>query len=322
MTDARSSSGVGGGDRLIRLLAMLAYLAEVGEATFADLSDRFSIDERAVISELELAACCGLPPYTPAELLELVVEEDRVIAFGLGALRRPPRLTPDEGFALAASARAMLAATGAAAGSPLARALGKLESALGESHVQIEIQAPANLERLRLAVVEHEVIEIDYLGAERSEPTTRRVEPASVVALDGTFYLDAFCHLANDWRRFSLSRIREIRATGERGSERTPPEEFSRGRAFVGGPRVRLARVRVLASRARALERLATGPGEEQGDGTLIFELEVADASWLGRLLLRLGPEAVVLEPPELAHAAAAVAAKALARYEVPGSSM
>ncbi|HEY5273086.1 MAG TPA: WYL domain-containing protein [Acidimicrobiales bacterium] len=315
MTDAERNFASGSGDRLIRLLAMLAYLAEVGEATFVDLSDRFALDERSIVSELELAACCGLPPYTPAELLELVVEDDRVVAFGLAALRRPPRLTPDEGFALAASARAMLAATGATSGSPLARALGKLESALGESHVQIEIQSPENLGRLRTAVAEHEVIEIDYLGAERSQ-TTRRVEPASVVALDGTFYLDAFCHLANDWRRFSLSRIRDIRSTDEKSSGRTPPPEFASGSAFVGGPRVRLAKVRVPASRAHALERLATGPGQLQNDGTLLFEIEVADASWFGRLLLRLGSEAVVIEPPELEHAAATVAAKALLRYE------
>jgi proteasome accessory factor C len=316
MTDAQGNPGSAGGDRLIRLLAILAYLAEVGEATFSDLSDRFSIDERSIVSELELAACCGLPPYTPAELLELVVEDDRVIAFGLGALRRPPRLTPDEGFALAASARAMLAATGAQSASPLARALAKLEAVLGESHVQIEIQAPENLERLQQALSEHEVIEIEYLGAERSEPTTRRVEPANVVALDGTFYLDAFCHLANDWRRFSLSRIRAIRATGEVGMPRTPPPEFSKGTAFVGGPRVRLAKIAVPASRARALERLAIGPGREQSDKTWLFEIEVADTAWFGRLLLRLGPEAVVLDPPELAHAAVAVATKALARYE------
>jgi proteasome accessory factor C len=316
MTDGQGSAGSGSGDRLIRLLAMLAYLADVGEASFADLSDRFAIDERAIVSELELAACCGLPPYTPAELLELVVEDDRVIAFGLGTLRRPPRLTADEGFALAASARAMLAATAATSTGPLARALAKLESVLGDSHVQIEIQAPENLDRLRSAVAGREVIEIDYLGAERSQATTRRVEPANVVALDGTFYLDAFCHLANDWRRFALSRIRDVRPTGEKPSGRTPPPEFSRGRAFVGGPRVRHARVRVPASRALLLERLATGPGEVQNDRTLVFDVEVADASWFGRLLLRLGPEAVVLEPPELEHAAATVAAKALARYE------
>jgi proteasome accessory factor C len=320
MTDGLGGAGSGSGDRLIRLLAMLAYLAEVGEASFADLSDRFAIDERSIVTELELAACCGLPPYTPAELLELVVEDDRVVAFGLGTLRRPPRLTPDEGFALAASARAMLAATAATSNSPLARALAKLESVLGESHVQIEIQAPDNLDRLRSAVAEHEVIEIDYLGAERSQVTIRRVEPTNVVALDGTFYLDAFCHLANDWRRFALSRIREIRSTSENSSGRTPPPEFSRGRAFVGGPRVRHARVRVPASRALVLERLATGPGEVQGDGSLVFDVEVADASWFGRLLLRLGPEAVVLEPPELEQAAAAVATKALARYEESSS--
>ena len=308
------------GERLIRLLAMLAYLAEVGEATFVDLSERFSIDEASIVAELELAACCGLPPYTPAELLELVVEDDRVRAFGLGALRRPPRLTPQEGFQLAAASRALLGATAAPSTSPLARALAKLEAALGESHVQIEIQAPPYLERLRAAVAANEVVEIDYLGASRSQSTTRRVEPASVVALDGRFYLDAFCHLANDWRRFQVSRILDLRETGEIGPTRTSPAEFSASRAFVGGPRVRLAHVQVPASRAVALERLATGPGDPLPDGTMVFAIEVADPAWFGRLLLRLAPDVVVLDPAELRHVAADVASKALENYRPPSA--
>jgi proteasome accessory factor C len=307
------------GERLIRLLAMLAYLAEVGEATFVDLADRFAIDEASIVAELELAACCGLPPYTPAELLELVVEDDRVRAYGLGALRRPPRLTPEEGFQLAAASRALLGATAAPATSPLARALGKLEAALGESHVQVEIQAPQYLERLRAAVATNEVVEIDYLGASRSQSTTRQVEPASVVAIDGTFYLDGFCRLAGDWRRFQVSRILDLRETGEIAPPRTPPPEFQASRAFVGGPRVRLAHLKVPASRSVALERLATGPGEPSPDGTMVFAIEVADASWFGRLVLRLGPGVTVLDPIELRHAAADVAAKALSNYSPGG---
>src|SRR6202041_1447149 len=91
---------VDAGTRLFRLLGVLAYLAEVGEADLAELAGRFSMEESTLVAELELAACCGLPPYTPDQLLELVVDDERVMAFGLDALQQPPRFTPEEGFAV------------------------------------------------------------------------------------------------------------------------------------------------------------------------------------------------------------------------------
>src|SRR6202034_2876874 len=97
------SEPVEAGDRLLRLLALLAHLAQVGEASIAELASRFGMGEARLVAELELAACCGLPPYTPDQLLELVIDDGVVHAYGLEALRRPPKLTPDEGFALAAS---------------------------------------------------------------------------------------------------------------------------------------------------------------------------------------------------------------------------
>ena len=51
--------------RLRRLLAVVAWLAQVGEATIDEVSERFSIPPDEVVRELELAACCGVPPYTP-----------------------------------------------------------------------------------------------------------------------------------------------------------------------------------------------------------------------------------------------------------------
>lgn len=305
-----------GSERLIRLLALLAYLAEVGDASLEDLSLRFGIDERSLVRQLELAACCGLPPYTPDELLELVIDDGRVYAFGLEALRRPPRLTPDEGFALAASARALLSVRGEDSGGPLATALSKLEAALGASRVGVEIDTSEHLETLRRATEDREIVEIDYLGAAKGEPTTRRIEPFRVTALEGTFYVDAFCLLANDWRRFHLQRILRVSPTGVTFTPIEPPEEFQTSHAFVGGPRVKLAEVALSFERAELVERFAAGAPTPLADGRLIVRIEVGDPEWFGRLLLRLGPDAEVLSPPELRDAAAQVARRALKRYE------
>lgn len=303
------------GQRLRRLLAVLAYLARVGEAPIAQLAERFAMDEATLVGELELAACCGLPPYTPDQLLELVVDDERVIAYGLDALRRPPRLTPDEGFAVAAAARAMLAVPGTDPDGPLVSALAKLERALGADRLQVELDAPPHLAVLRQAVSDREAVEIDYLGAKRGDESTRTVEPHAVVALEGRFYLDAYCHAAGGWRRFQLDRVESVRPTGRRFPRREVPGELSGPHAFAGGPSARLALVAVPEGRVPFMDNLAAGPATPAEDGRVVVPIRVGDEHWLGRLLLRLGPEAEVVDPPELVGARSAVASRALARY-------
>lgn len=304
------------GIRLRRLLAMLAHLAQVGEATIADLADRFGIEEHTVVAELELAACCGLPPYTPDALLNLVVDDERVFAFGLDPLRRPPRLTPTEGFALAAAARAIVAVTGDTVDTPLRSAVEKLERALGSDRLAIEIDRPPHLETLRRAAASGTVIEIDYLGAHRGDETTRTVEPYAVVAREGRFYLDAFCRRAEDWRRFQVGRIDAVRTTDEQVPPRTPPPGLLGARAFVGGgTSVLRAEVAVSTGRQVLLERVAAGPGELMPDGRIVVPVDVADATWFGHLMLRLGRDAEVVSPDSLKGARAAVARSILERY-------
>ncbi len=89
----------------------------------------------SLVSELEMAACCGVPPYTPDQLMEIVVTDTTVSARFGPALARPRRLSPHEGFALAAAARALVATPGSDEGGALSRALVKLERALGGEEV-------------------------------------------------------------------------------------------------------------------------------------------------------------------------------------------
>jgi proteasome accessory factor C len=306
------------GQRLRRLLVILAHLAAVGEAPLGELAERFAMSESALVAELELAACCGLPPYTPDQLLELVVDDDRVYAFGLDALRRPPRLTPEEGFAVAAAARALLAVPGADGDGPLAHALAKLEAALGEDHVRIEIEDAPFVGLLRQAAANGECVELLYRGANRDEPSRRVVEPHSVIAREGHFYLDAYCRLAEGWRRFQVARIVEARPTGERVPPREAPPEFAGYSAFAGGEGAREVTLAIeeaalgLLGRLRA-ERAPTGP-----DGRALVTLQVANERWLARLLLSFGGRAELLEPASWRSLAAEEAARALAKYREP----
>ncbi len=309
------------GDRLNRLFAILVYLARVGEARLADLAARFSVSETELLHDLELAACCGVPPYTPDQLIDLLIDEDRVVAEGLRELAHPRRFTPEEGFALAVAARALLAVPAADDHGDLAGALAKLETVLGSSRLAVEVDSSPALGPLRAAAVSGEQVEIDYFGASATEPSSRVVDPYQVVVREGKWYLDAWCHRASGLRRFQVARVQAVRPTGRIAGDvtslsETEREALSRPEAFLGASEAVMATV-VLPSEARfAVEGLVTSGLVQLGDGRLAATIPVSDAEgWFGRLLLLLGPKAEVIDPPALVDAGARAARRALDRY-------
>ena len=245
LSPARSGAGEGGAarpvpgretsQRLRRLLAVVGWLAQVGEAPIADVARRFSMDEGELIRELELAACCGVPPYTPDSLMEIEVSETSVRAFLPPEFARPRRLTPAEGFAVAASARLIMAVPGPDDGA-LRRALSKLDAALGSREaIGVDVDAPSSLAAVRRACEAGQAVEIDYHSASRDESTTRVVEPVQVITMDGHWYLDAFCQRAGDMRRFRVDRIGALRPHGAPGLA-TPHPPRAAEDAFLPGP--------------------------------------------------------------------------------------
>ena len=194
--------------RLRRLLAILAWLAQEGDAPIDEVAERFDLAPAALVAELEMAACCGVPPYTPDQLLEIVVT-DTTVSTRLGTtLARPRRLSPREGLALAASARALLAVPGSDEGGALSRALAKLDRALGGAALDVELDSPEFLGTVRDALVSGERVELSYYSASADQVTERTVTPQRVFAAEGHWYLDAWCATAGDVRRFRVDRIR------------------------------------------------------------------------------------------------------------------
>ncbi len=305
--------------RLRRLLALVAWLAEAGEAPIALLSDRFGISPVEVVRELELAACCGVPPYTPDTLLEIVVSDETVRAYLPKELARPRRLTPAEGLALAASARTILAVPGADRDGALARALQKLEAVLGDDHrLVVGMDAPPLLDEVKEVVDAHEQAEIVYHSASTDETTTRVVEPVEVVSLDGHWYLDAYCHRAEGLRRFRVDRIRELRRTGSPVTARADGRPGER--AFVPGPGAETATLE-LEGDARWVADSVPVLARREGAGPAVrITLAVGGRAWLERLLLQAGPRARVVSPGALASVGAEAAARLIrTRYlELP----
>ena len=315
---ARSAPGRETSRRLRRLLALVGWLAQVGEAPIADAAQRFGMSEKELVAELELAACCGIPPYTPDTLMEIEVSEHSVRAFLPAEYARPRRLTPAEGFAVAASARLLLAVPGSEDGA-LRRALAKLDAALGSREaVGLDVDAPAHLVVVRDAADAGRAIEIDYLSGSRDELTTRTVEPVQVATIDGHWYLDAYCHRAGDMRRFRVDRIDAVRLLEQSATPAVtrarPLEEM-----FVPGPGAVEVHLQLGPGAQWVPESVPVRAARRDPDGAVTdVVLDVSGMAWFERLLLQLGPAVRVVSPPELTGLAAEAARRVRVRYEEP----
>jgi predicted DNA-binding transcriptional regulator YafY len=313
---ARSAPGRETSRRLRRLLALVGWLAQVGEAPIADAAQRFGMSEKELVAELELAACCGIPPYTPDTLMEIEVSEHSVRAFLPAEYARPRRLTPAEGFAVAASARLLLTVPGSE-DDALRRALAKLDAALGSREaVGLDVDAPTHLAAVREAADAGQVLEIDYLSGSRDELTTRTVEPVQVATIDGHWYLDAYCHRAGDMRRFRVDRIGAVRPLAE-----SPGPAITRSRPleemFVPGPGAVEVHLQLGPGAQWVPESVPVRAVRRDGDGTVTdVVLDVSGMAWFERLLVQLGPAVKVVSPPELTGLAVEAAGRVLERYE------
>jgi len=301
--------------RLRRLLAIVSWLGVIGEAPIALVAERFSMTENEVVRELELAACCGVPPYTPDTLLEIIVTQDSVQATLPRALTRPRRLTSAEGFALAAAARAIQAVPGADHDGALARALSKLETALGgHEGLVVDLDDSPFLQDVRRAVEDRARLVIEYYSASSDETTRRAVDPLAVIALDGHWYLDAFCHRAGGNRRFRVDRIVGLEVAGAQPDGAVDRSTVGPA-VFVPGPGAVTVRILLGPGARWVADAVPLQERHTLVDGSVEISLAVGGVAWLERLILQAGPEAQVLGPPELTTVGPAAARRVLARY-------
>ena len=318
--------------RLRRLLAILTWLAQEGEAPIDDVASRFDLTPAALVTELEMAACYGVPPYSPDQLLEIIVTDETVSTHVGTALARPRRLSPREGLALAAAARALLAVPGSDEDGALSRALAKLERALGDPSVEVELDSPPSLDIVRTALASGDRLVITYYSASTDQTGQRTIVPRRLFASEGHWYVDAWCEVAGGLRRFRVDRISSARPAGPPSTD-VPAGGRAGGRvavtasgsgsdgvpeargAFVPGPESRRVRIAVDPSTAWLLGTIPSAVRVGQEGDRPVWEVFVAGDAWLERLLLRLGPGSVVLDPAVDWALAPAAARRILARY-------
>ena len=93
-------------ERVAGLLVLLPWLIKRKRVRLSDVAKQFRMSEEELIADLQMAAVCGVPPYTPDALIDVFIDEGWVVAEIPTFFSRPLQLTSAEMYAVVAMVRA------------------------------------------------------------------------------------------------------------------------------------------------------------------------------------------------------------------------
>jgi predicted DNA-binding transcriptional regulator YafY len=306
-----------------RLLKLLSLLQTPREWPGPELARRLAVSTRTVRNDVERLRQLGYP-----------VEATRgaVGGYRLSAGKAMPPLLLDDDEAVAVAVSLRTAATGAVDGieETSLRALTKLQQVLPTRLAQrVEAvqsftvrsgRAPRGprvesdlLALLAGAARDREILRFaysDYAGAS----SQRRVEPYRLVNRGSRWYLVAYDVERDDWRNFRVDRISDARSVKHRFALRPLPDADLAAWVARGTRTVQMkfrATVLVHASADEVAARMGgwhEGSIEVLGERRCRVDTGARSASDLARWLVFLDADFEVVDSPELAAAARALA--------------
>lgn len=310
--------------RLARMLSLVPYLQQHPGIPVAEAADVFGVTEQQLRDDLDLLFYCGLPGYTPGDLIEVSYEGDRITVGNADTIARPLTLTPSEGLALVVAMRALAAEPGLIERDALDRALAKLEAACASAaepatgRVEVSLDAAGEtLAAVERATEARRRLHLRYYNPSRDDVSERDVDPMRVLNVDGRWYLEAWCRRVDGVRLFRLDRVLEaveLDAPAEVPGD-AAPRTLADG-LYEPAPEDPAVTLDLDREARWVADYYPYETVEERPDGRVRLVLRVHDDGWLRHLLLRLGRHATVVAPASLGESVRSTAKAALALYE------
>lgn len=286
-----------------RLFHILYYLLEKGQATGAELAEKFEVSVRTIYRDIDALSEAGIPVYA---------EQGRG-----GGVRLMEDFVLDKALFSNAEKQTILDAIQNLAVIEQAEGdvLRKLSALFGiqpENWVEIDFSkwgcAPweeQKFELLKTAILSHRVVEILYAGANGSVKR-RKIQPLKLLCKSGNWYVKAYCMEKRDFRIFKLNRILEAELLAETFLPMPFPEEDD-------GRDVELRDIVLRFSREgayRVYDEFDISQITPQEDGTILVRSRMPEDVWLVNYLLSFGCDVTVVEPEYLREVLAEQARK------------
>jgi predicted DNA-binding transcriptional regulator YafY len=191
--------------------------------------------------------------------------------------------------------------------------LGTADNAIDEIEKRIKIDTAGarhfeldHFQAIGAALLQRKRMNIQYHARGTDEVTEREISPQRLIYYKHNWYLDAWCHLRNALRSFSVDAVlqAEILETNARNvSEKNLNETLGAGYGIFSGKHAQWATLHFSAERARWVATEQWHPKQKAAyldNGKFELQIPYADDRELVMDILRHGGDCEVISPPEL----------------------
>jgi proteasome accessory factor C len=297
--------------RAIRLLDLVPYIVAHPGISITELAKEFSISRDEMLKDLNLLFLCGLPGYTPLELIDISFDEESVVIRDPQNLAAPRNLNESEALIARIALAALEESTPkTSAAYPQIIALReKIAEAFSSSIPASAITFTLDKERATLEVIESAIkreldLEMTYNNVTKDSSSKRSITPISIIAEDKRTLVRAYCHSAKALRTFNLAQISEV-STKER-STRTDLERLEDSRGSSAEVIIKSEDSRFLSENASSLKELSKS----------CYQIDIFQPEWIVRSVLAGADSLELAKPLELRAEIAERANRALLAYK------
>lgn len=199
-------------ERTKRSLDLIPYILEHQGITLAELASKFHISAETLYEDLNLLFCCGLPGYTPLELIDLSFEDGYVSVLDPQELDVPRKLSKQELLRLHLG----LEICGKYAPIKLNARIKKLQdqiSKLMTTSAPIEIVMEESESKLKVileAITSNSALKFNYVSAKSDTFSERIISPNAISESLNHIYIEGLESKSGVEKSFRLDRMSEI----------------------------------------------------------------------------------------------------------------
>jgi proteasome accessory factor C len=196
-------------DRVTRVLDLVPFILENPGIEITALAKKFSVSEKQVLADLELIFMCGLPGYTPYELIDLAFEDGVVTVIDPQVLDKPRVFNEVEAVVLNLG----LSIIKNAVNDPIqVKSIEDLQKKIGAkfssiAEISFSTSKPAFYDLVSDAISRNEGLNLRYNSISRDEVSDRVVIPKRVYLAQGNFYFIAIDTKSNQERHYRMDLI-------------------------------------------------------------------------------------------------------------------
>ena len=297
-------------NRALRTMDLIPYILENPGVSITKLAKQFSVTEKQIESDLQLVFMCGLPGYTPYELIDLIFEDGVVSIIDPQVLDKPRRFTKSELVVIALGLQLLgeLSSSDSTRLSKIKLLSNKITELGGSNSV---IFAPSSskspfVEVISKAITNKKSLTMQYQSLVKDEVSIRTIFPHNLYFMNGNLYLSAMDLTAKADRVFKVELIKTCEVGNDVSSE-IVNENNSTIEVILD----------VQKTYKNFIERNSSIiTAVEEQKNCFRVHLKLSNLEWLKRSILSNSPGITVISPSLLAQEVSALATSLLASYQ------